>query len=116
MIGAWGFDKLVSGGGDKLLGKYQDFAGKYSNSGQKSTAQVHRAHSKVERSNVSKKSGDAVQTAGMPSSHRGGTGGGEAGLKKVSVEVISLQHNAASNHSDICTNYCHLCHLGQHKA
>ena len=82
MIGAWGFDKLVSGEGDKLLeGSTKTL--------QESTptvakrALVHRAHSKVERSNVSAKSGDAVQTLGMPSSHRGGHEGGGRAQKGV---------------------------------
>ena len=70
-------------------------------------------------SNAKLSSANAVQTCGMPSSHRGGQWG-EVELKKVSVEVISFQHGAASNWQltlrHTYTNYSHICHLGLLKA
>ena len=55
------------------------------------------------QSNAKLSSADAVQTCGMPSSHRGGAVG-EVELKKVSVEVISFQRGAASNWHDTKTH------------
>ena len=93
-----GLDKLVSGG------KVTNYLGSASTLEESTWTVAKRAlhwgtrqSRKVERAMQSWLMAMQCRRCGMPSSHRGGTVRGEVELKKVSVEVITLQQTAASN-------------------
>ena len=98
-----GLDKLVSGG------KVTNYLGSASTLEESTWTVAKRAlqSRKVERAMQSWLMAMQCRRCGMPSSHRGGTERGEVELKKVSVEVITLQQTAASNW-DTYTNYSHV--------